>query len=383
MHIPDDPAYFEKFYFPTGWAKKKRFRAVPAREGVLAVLPGLDGEPYIIDTSEADSPLLAQDLLAPEAQRPMTEQLLGAGFRPLPRAPGVFKYSSEEPSESLIAVVEGKRLTRLFTEASPDQTRQWPKHFRIVKVTELEFNNDKITEPYSELTITEGSMTYTISSSNSFGEQGAIVRKTRLVPLSLNSDKLFSASHWPEPKTEPNSNFIIGGKNTNDSIATLHSLNGYSISTLEDRLRPDKKANTTFLGKNESLLSVLMKDNEKVIKHLSLTHQKLAEVMGFVQNIWLQNGAKSEVEFSLEGRRYLVRGITWKGFVSSPFGDEAEGGIDLIVTNLENSAVLRYSGLMPDLIWRYGFYEGKGSPYRVEPDAIVKVFDFLVPKPSP
>ena len=36
--------------------------------------------------------------------------------------------------------------------------------------------------------------------------------------------------------------------------------------------------------------------------------------------------------------------------------------------------------VVPDMIERYGFYEGKGTPYRVDPKKIVEVFDFLKKK---
>ena len=33
--------------------------------------------------------------------------------------------------------------------------------------------------------------------------------------------------------------------------------------------------------------------------------------------------------------------------------------------------------LVPLMIERYGFYEGTGTPYRVDPQQILKVLDFL------
>jgi hypothetical protein len=36
-----------------------------------------------------------------------------------------------------------------------------------------------------------------------------------------------------------------------------------------------------------------------------------------------------------------------------------------------------YSLLVPEMIVRYGFYEGKGTPYRVDPRDVLEVFDFL------
>ena len=51
-----------------------------------------------------------------------------------------------------------------------------------------------------------------------------------------------------------------------------------------------------------------------------------------------------------------------------------------MVTNLETGVSLSYSLLVPQMIERYGFYEGKGTPYRVEPSTVLEVFDFLQKK---
>ena len=50
--------------------------------------------------------------------------------------------------------------------------------------------------------------------------------------------------------------------------------------------------------------------------------------------------------------------------------------------NLDNGKQIRYSLLVPHMIERYGFYEGKGTPYRVEPRQVVEVFDFLLLEPG-
>ena len=51
--------------------------------------------------------------------------------------------------------------------------------------------------------------------------------------------------------------------------------------------------------------------------------------------------------------------------------------MDVTVENLDSGRKLKYSGLVPLMIERYGFYEGKGTSYRVEPRNVVEVFDFL------
>ena len=49
----------------------------------------------------------------------------------------------------------------------------------------------------------------------------------------------------------------------------------------------------------------------------------------------------------------------------------------MVIKNEDTGASLSYSGLLPDMIQRYGFYEGKGTSYRLEPSKILEVFDFL------
>ena len=51
--------------------------------------------------------------------------------------------------------------------------------------------------------------------------------------------------------------------------------------------------------------------------------------------------------------------------------------------NLDNGKKIAYSLLVPHMIERYGFYEGKGTPYRVEPRTVFQVLDFLKQKGKP
>ena len=57
----------------------------------------------------------------------------------------------------------------------------------------------------------------------------------------------------------------------------------------------------------------------------------------------------------------------------SPFNDKTKASVDYTVTNLENGESVSFSGLVPLMIERYGFYEGHGTPYRVDPTDIARV----------
>lgn len=188
----------------------------------------------------------------------------------------------------------------------------------------------------------------------------------------------------PDRKT----GFYSGAKNETALIRKLTSINGRSIADLETDMRPGAKgelgSTAGFLGKDEQLLDVLAADNDYVLGTLGLSHQLLAKHLHAIGAIglWLDRGDGKKVEFVYHGRRYRVETIRTKGTQPSPFNDGTESGDNVKVENLDTGAKLEYALLVPYMIDRYGFYEGKGTSYRVDPKQVVELFDFLkkVPK---
>jgi hypothetical protein len=177
----------------------------------------------------------------------------------------------------------------------------------------------------------------------------------------------------------PKTGFVVGGKNPTALIKELKEINGRTIAELEKDMRPGAKSEVGsragFLGPEESFLDVLAEDNRYVVDELGLTHQHLARplhTMGAVGGY-----DRDPKEFLYHGRRVRVKVIAHKGSQLSPFSDDTSTSRDAIVENLDNGKTLKYSLLVPHMIERYGFYEGKGTPYRVEPRQVIELFDFL------
>ncbi len=195
----------------------------------------------------------------------------------------------------------------------------------------------------------------------------------------------------PEKK-DPATGFLVAGKNPTALIKTLRELSGRSIADLEKDVRPgassDVGSDKGFLGRKEALLSVLAADNAHVVDKLGLTHQELAKhlrVLAAIGRKQLADAQKAKKKpttepFKYHGKRFTVSFQFYRGYQRSPFMDDTKTDTDVTLTNVENSKVLKYSLLVPDMIERYGFYEGTGTPYRVEPRDIVSVLDFLKPK---
>jgi hypothetical protein len=176
---------------------------------------------------------------------------------------------------------------------------------------------------------------------------------------------------------DPTTGFVVGGKNATSMIPGLKELNGRSITELEKEMRPGSASAKGFLGARERLLEILAEDNKYVVDELGRTHQELAIHLRVAAAIGEK--AKQE-EFVYYGRRFRITLEYTLGYQDSPFNDGTRTSGEATLENLSNGKKIHYSLLVPDMIERYGFYEGKGTPYRVDPRKIVEVFDFLKKK---
>jgi hypothetical protein len=204
------------------------------------------------------------------------------------------------------------------------------------------------------------------------------------LPLKDFTDiKLADYGIKPVPsKKDAKTGFVVGGKNTTKLIKGLTEINGKSIAYLEKKMRPGASSREGFLGKDEKLLDVMAADNDAVLGELKLTHQELAKhlhAMGAIGK-WQEANKQAGAVFLYNGVKFKVALVVTRGFQPSPFGDGTKSGSNVTVTNLGSGKVLKYGLLVPFMIERYGFYEGKGTSYRLDPKQAVEVFDFLKKK---
>jgi hypothetical protein len=180
-----------------------------------------------------------------------------------------------------------------------------------------------------------------------------------------------------EPKKDAKTGFIAGGRNATELIKGLAEINGKAIADLEKAMRPGAASTAGFLGKDEKLLDVMAADNKYVVDELRLTHQELAKHLHAMGAVWLWQlkNKTPEAEFLYHGQKFKVKGVSTFGFQDSPFDDGTKSGSNVTVHNLSNGKKLEYALLVPYMIERYGFYEGKGTSYRVDPRKVAEVFD--------
>lgn len=154
---------------------------------------------------------------------------------------------------------------------------------------------------------------------------------------------------------------------------------------IESSMRPGQLSMGGFLGVDESLTEILKMDDETV-KRLGLTHEQIASRIEYFLKL------AEEIEFfdpkeliikQREGRlvdgKYLVGRNTWRGGQSCPWEDTKlfmpYGHIDCFVKNKELGEQLNFPGGIVHLIREHHFYEGRGSPYRVDPERAVRILE--------
>lgn len=163
-------------------------------------------------------------------------------------------------------------------------------------------------------------------------------------------------------KKDAKTGFIVGGKNPTALIQKLTEIAGRSIADLEKDMRPGGYSTKGFLGKEERLLDILTMDNDYVVAELGLTHQELAKHMHLLGAVAFKHATSQPMDLTYHGKKYRVRATLFRGFAQSPFLDGTKTNCEATLENVATGKKVSYSLLVPHMIERYGFYEGKGTP---------------------
>lgn len=327
---------------------------------------GMSGSGPIDDVQKEFSSVLSKTII---------DQLLEAGFQEDQVDKGIFRKTicnSNNDDREFVAFVNGNVIQRLIVSGiKVVQDRLTPDTVFI----KYGVHKD-ILSPMPALIFRTGDVEITATS---FGVQD----QRNLSSLENMTHEQLGIELFV-PRQDDTTGFVYGGTNPTENIRRLSEIHGIPIKELERRMRPRQLSEAGFLGPEESLLDVMAMDNDWVTQN-NLSHQKIAETLHFIRALALNKLDGKEIVF--HDRRYQVDSVFFMGGQVSPFeqldsvrfspAPHAYGSFDLRVKNLATGDSISFSSLLPFFIERYGFYEGTGTPYRVSPQKICEVFDFL------
>lgn len=130
-----------------------------------------------------------------------------------------------------------------------------------------------------------------------------------------------------------------------------------------------------FLGSDKRNLIDIIDEDNQVVKRLNLTNEIIANKMLEFKEI----GLKGLGDFIVHNDYFEIKVEIYRGKLPCPFGEK---GIyqksEIIVKNNKINESIVYTDLSIHLIKEHGFYQGIGSPYRLDPEKIVRVLEISI-----
>lgn len=148
------------------------------------------------------------------------------------------------------------------------------------------------------------------------------------------------------------------------------------LQRIQESMRPGVITRDGFLGSDRRNLIDILIEDEAEVKRRSLEHRDIARRMIELRDA----GLRGLGEFISVEPHFEVRVDSVRGKLPCPFGDP---GIfpktNVTVRNLRLARAIDYTDLHIHLVLAHGFYEGRGSPFRLEPVDLAEVLEVEAP----
>ena len=139
-----------------------------------------------------------------------------------------------------------------------------------------------------------------------------------------------------------------------------------------DRMAAGVLCRDGFLGRDGRSLAEIIDTDDAAVRRLGVTHEQIARRLdGIVREVAAHMGAPVTIAEGLSACYHEAMGripCPWSGC-----GLFAKGEVEL--SEAETGRTLRFTSLSCHLIGEHGFYQGRGSRYRLEPAEIVNLLD--------
>ena len=141
---------------------------------------------------------------------------------------------------------------------------------------------------------------------------------------------------------------------------------------IQQQMQPGIIALDGFLGDDKrKLIDIIASDNTKVRK-LNRTHSDIASKMEHFK----EKGLAGLGEFITLDEHFEVKVESVRGLLPSPFGGKGMyGKVNTTVVNKTKNRQITYTDLHIHFVADHAFYEGKGSPFRLEPVDLIEILE--------
>ncbi len=149
------------------------------------------------------------------------------------------------------------------------------------------------------------------------------------------------------------------------------------MKEIQAKMKPGVITLDGFLGADDRNLIDILEDDDAEVKRLSLTHEKIAARMLELREAG-KNGLGDMIGVP---PHYEVSVDIARGKLPCPFGHRGLIRKSMIrVRNIINDREIIYTDMNIHMIKEHGFYQGKGSPFRLEISDLVEILDIGPPE---
>jgi len=147
---------------------------------------------------------------------------------------------------------------------------------------------------------------------------------------------------------------------------------GPELDRAQEQMRPGAVTREGFLGPDTRKLADMLESDAAAVRRLGADHAAIAQRMrelsaAGIQGLGLATSVPPHFEVTVEGVR---------GRLPCPFGHEGlYGKTTTVVRNTALGREVVYSDLSIHLIEAHGFYQGRGSLYRLDPGDLVDTLE--------
>ena len=143
---------------------------------------------------------------------------------------------------------------------------------------------------------------------------------------------------------------------------------------LRQQFEPGKITKDGFLGSDSRHIHDIIAADQRVLAELNVTAETIADKLQF----FIEEGKKM-LEGVADAGDYTVQ-IRWsRGLLPCPFGERGlHHKIIATVISKKSGTQIQYSQLNVHMIRRHHFFEGTGSPFRLEPLGLVRFLGMTV-----
>ena len=148
---------------------------------------------------------------------------------------------------------------------------------------------------------------------------------------------------------------------------------------LYENFLPGKITLEGFLGDDQRHLHDIIDADQHRLDRLGVTTEQIADRLQY----FIEEGKKG-LETVVDLGDFTTQVIWRRGMLPSPFGDPKRLYHKIVATvaNKKQQREIQYTQLNVQMIREHGFFEGKGSVFRLDPETLVEFLEIAPANPD-